>query len=262
MEELSAGVQEYLGERSSDRTQGAAKHLQLADGSQAAGIHKVQLRRKRRDIRAVTLTSCRTRADIAFLEQAAQLADANVGIQAAIERLRQIEQTSQQNAEALMLNDEKILTVVETSAASNKTDHSETRAVVALAAVELREASTSNHDQTRDQITSFGIHVASAVETASEENMKQHEATREEMERVRLETEKQVRELREEIRLLKIGIEQSVQKVVASVGKISAREQQQLRELSNAKFNLWVAKEIMLKKLLVSGTSCLGSIKT
>lgn len=214
---------------------------------------------QRRVIGTATLTTSRNRADVAFLEQAGQLAEANVGIQAALERLREIEQTSQQNAEALMLNDETILKVVETSAASNNTEHFETRAVVAHAALELQEASASNHDQTREQVASIGIHVASAVETASEENRQQHEGTRVEMERVRLETEKQIRELREEIRLLKIEIEQSVQKVVASVGNASAREQQRLKEWSNAKFNLWVAKEIMLKKLLVSGTSCLGS---
>ncbi|KAH8593157.1 hypothetical protein B0O99DRAFT_689061 [Bisporella sp. PMI_857] len=213
MEELSSGAQERLGEESSDRAPGPAKPLQLADGSQL-------------------LASIRTRADVAFLEQAGQLADANVGIQAALGQLREIERTSQQNTEALTLNDEMILTVVETSAASNNTEHFETRAVVAHAALNM------------------GMHVASAVEVASEENRQQHEATRVEMERVRLEAEKQVQELREEIRLLKIEIEQSVQKVIASVGKVSAREQQRLKRWSNAKFSLWVAKEIMLKSLL------------
>jgi len=159
-----------------------------------------------------------------------------------------------------MLNNQKILTIAETAAASNNTEHLETRAVVSCATVKLLEASASNHIQSREQVASIGINVASAVEKASEESKQQHEATRIEMERIRLEAEKQVSELREEIRLLKIEIEQSVQKVVAAVGKVSIKEQQRLKELSNAKFNLWVAKEIMLKKLLVSGRSRIESI--
>lgn len=206
-----------------------------------------------RDIGTTTLTTRRRRADATFLEQAKQLADANSGIQATLERLKEIEQASQQNAEILMQNDDMILMAVKDLATSSKTGNLETQAAVADAALDLADILASNHDQTRDHVVNIGLHIAGAVETASEVNRQQHETTRVEMDRLRIEAEKQARELREEIRLLKVEIEQSVQKVVASVGKVSAREQQRLKESSNAKFNLWVAKEIILKKILVSG---------
>lgn len=95
------------------------------------------------------------------------------------------------------------------------------------------------------------VDVLTSINSASEANRAEHEATRAEMERVRKEAEAQVEQLKEEIRLLKLDLAESVKTVVECVGRVSLREQKKLQETSNAKFSLWVAKEIILKKLLV-----------
>ena len=56
----------------------------------------------------------------------------------------------------------------------------------------------------------------------------------------------------EEIRQLKVELEASVKKIVASMSTVTQKEQQKLKDVSKAKFNLWVAKELILEKLKVS----------
>ena len=85
-----------------------------------------------------------------------------------------------------------------------------------------------------------------------DQNLAEHNKTREEMNRLKEEAERQVEVLTEEIRQLKIELEASVKTIVASLGKASQREEQKLKDISNAKFNLWVAKELILEKLKVS----------
>jgi hypothetical protein len=83
----------------------------------------------------------------------------------------------------------------------------------------------------------------------TELNQEEQKRTGLEIERIRTEAKDQVKQLTE-IRILKLEISDCVKKVVDSVGKFSAKEQKKLQEHGNAKFNLWVAKEIILKKLL------------
>lgn len=71
------------------------------------------------------------------------------------------------------------------------------------------------------------------------------------MKRLKEQAEKQVEVLTEEIRQLKIELEAGVKTIVASIGAASTREAERLKEISNAKFNLWVAKELILEKLKV-----------
>ncbi|KAH7067247.1 hypothetical protein BKA63DRAFT_114623 [Paraphoma chrysanthemicola] len=88
-----------------------------------------------------------------------------------------------------------------------------------------------------------------AVELAFDRNMTEHEKTRQEMNRLKAEAERQVEVLMEEIRQLKLELEASVKTIVASMGTATKKESQKLKDISNAKFNLWVAKELILEKL-------------
>ena len=72
------------------------------------------------------------------------------------------------------------------------------------------------------------------------------------MNRLREQAERQVEVLTKEIRQLKIELEASVKSTVARIGAASKKEEQKLKDVSNAKFNLWVAKELILEKLKAS----------
>jgi hypothetical protein len=45
------------------------------------------------------------------------------------------------------------------------------------------------------------------------------------------------------ILILNLEVADGIKKAVDSVGKFSAKNQKELQEYNNAKFNLWVAKE-------------------
>jgi hypothetical protein len=91
-----------------------------------------------------------------------------------------------------------------------------------------------------------------AIEISGDKNLAEHIKTREEMNRLREQAERQVEVLTDEIRQLKIELEASVKAIVASLGTASKKEEQKLKDISNAKYNLWVAKELILENLKVS----------
>lgn len=145
-------------------------------------------------------------------------------------------------------SEDVVITIVKDSVQSNLAEHERTRdelsdAIAAeqkQATVEIKEEVSRAHDETITHLSKM-----------AELNRQEQTETRLEMERIRAEAEEQVKQLTEEIHILKLEIADSVKQVVDSVGKFSAKKQKKLRERSNAKFNLWVAKEIILKKLLV-----------
>lgn len=105
-------------------------------------------------------------------------------------------------------------------------------------------------DQSQDQLDAQAI-TRMAVDLSLERNLAEHERTRDEMKRLKEQAEKQVEAVTEEIRQLKLELEASVKTIVASIGTASTREAERLKEIRNAKFNLWVAKELILEKLKV-----------
>lgn len=120
--------------------------------------------------------------------------------------------------------------------------------------LELTSRVTSLAQQTSDQSQhqlDAGAITKLAVDLSLERNLAEHERTRNEMKRLKEQAEKQVEVLTEEIRQLKIELEAGVKTIVASIGAASTREAESLKEISNAKFNLWVAKELILEKLKV-----------
>lgn len=197
------------------------------------------------------LKSSRKRIDMASLYQEDQFKNLSKEIRVAVERTQDIEQRLTEQSQGLEDSNAKILEAVTNSAVSNGEEHQRTRDAVLETASTIQAASAVNHEETIRQVTSLGLQLTGTVKVASEANDRHHETTLTEIELIRSATEQQVKELREEIRQLKLEIERSVQKIVSSIGKVSESEQQRLKESSNAKFNVWVAKEIVLKNLLV-----------
>ena len=64
---------------------------------------------------------------------------------------------------------------------------------------------------------------------------------------LREQAERQVGVLTEEIRQLKVELEASIKSIIASIGIASKKEEQKLKDVSNAKFNFWVAKDLILE---------------
>ncbi|CAN9452136.1 unnamed protein product [Alternaria sp. RS040] len=113
---------------------------------------------------------------------------------------------------------------------------------------QITELSQQSGDQS-DRALGAQIDTRTAIETSIDQNTVEHNKTREEMNRLKEQAERQIEVLTEEIRQLKIELEASVKTIVASLGTASKKEEQKLKDISNAKFNLWVAKELILEKL-------------
>ncbi len=169
--------------------------------------------------------------------------------QTIIDRLKRIDITVQDGVAQVRESEAVVVNTVKNSGQSNLAEHERTRDSLAVAiateqknaTIEINDGVSRAHDETITHLNRI-----------AEINQQEQKETRLEMERIRVEAEEQVKQLTEEIRILKIEIAESVKTVVDSIGKFPVNEQKKLQEHSNAKFNLWVAKEIILKKLLVS----------
>lgn len=189
------------------------------------------------------------------LEQTKEFHRLDLATQSTIRAIAETKLQSEVEFGKLEENDAKILVAVANTTEENNVGHTTTQMLVVQQLSDQGNQQVPQHLQTRDKVNEAKDDILAHVESATEVSRAEHAATRAEMQRVRHEAENQVRQLREEIHLLKIELEHSVKAIVASVGKITTREQRQMQDTSNAKFNLWVAKEIILKKLLVSPES-------
>lgn len=134
--------------------------------------------------------------------------------------------------------------IIEDNAQQNEDEHETLR-------TQITELSQQTEKQSGRALDAQAI-VRTAIDLSIDQNLAEHNKTREEMKRLKEEAERQVEALTNEIRQLKIELEASVKRAVASMSTASKKEQQKLKETSNAKFNLWVAKELILEKLKVS----------
>ena len=139
--------------------------------------------------------------------------------------------------------------------------HDQTKGVIEVYAEQVRD----DQDATRAEIARLSLSAderdaklldaaavnKAAVEFSIDQNVAEHDKTRQEMQRIKDQAERQMEQLTEQIRQLKIDLDASVKDMVARMPTASAREQQNLKEITNAKFNLWAALELMLEKLKV-----------
>lgn len=144
-----------------------------------------------------------------------------------------------------------IMTSMQDFQDSDVKQHEQTRMKISGSLETQQKQTTTKHLEIRNDVSVARTDIVSSVEETVRANREEHEATRREMERLRHEAEEQVKQLKDEIQQLKLDIEQSIKQAVDSMGKTSPKEQKRLHERSNAKFTLWAAKEIILKKLLV-----------
>jgi hypothetical protein len=135
-------------------------------------------------------------------------------------------------------------TVIKAQTEQNKDEHETLRS-------QMADLSQQSGDQS-DRVLDAQAITRMAVDLSIDRNLAEHNKTREEMNRLKKQAERQVEALTEEIRQLKIELEANVKSIVASIGKASKKEEQKLKDASNAKFNLWVAKEVILENLKAS----------
>jgi len=151
-------------------------------------------------------------------------------------------QISDQTLVLKNLHDENVANS-EAQAIQNHDDHEATRAEIGRLSLSIEE---------RENIAMIATSDTQAViELAMDQNLVEHKKTRQEMQRLKDQAERQIEQLIEQIRRLKIDLEVSVKDMVSKMATASAREQQNLKEITNAKFNLWAALELMLEKLKV-----------
>jgi hypothetical protein len=154
--------------------------------------------------------------------------------------------------ETLALGQESMTEVVSQLSQTNIAEHTGTKTVISVQIESSELNSAQRHEDASVHADAIHADLSSRVDTASDLNQAEHQATRLEMERIRKEAEAQAEQLKEEIRLLKLDLAESIKALVACVSQVSAKQQKKLQESNNAKFILWAAKEIILKKLLVS----------
>ena len=95
------------------------------------------------------------------------------------------------------------------------------------------------------------IDVICALKRATVSSAKEHEATRLDIERLRIEAEQQASRLRQEIEILKLELEKRILEAVVKNERGNKAEQNRLHELTNATYKVWAAKEVMLADIMV-----------
>lgn len=103
----------------------------------------------------------------------------------------------------------------------------------------------TNTGESRDAILSS---IARSTAVSSEE----HEQMRAELTQRWKSAEQQIAELREEIKQIEVRIGESIRQAVANGARPDDANQRKMNEDTNLLYRLWVAKDLMLQKLLVS----------
>jgi ribosomal protein S15P/S13E len=132
---------------------------------------------------------------------------------------------------------------VEDLALQDQHDHEATRAQVARLSLSAEERDA--------QIIIATATNGTAIELSLDQNLAEHKKTRQAMQVYKDQAERQIEQLTEQIRQLQIDLKASVKDMVSRMATASPREQQNLKEITNAKYNLWAALELMLEKLKV-----------
>jgi hypothetical protein len=140
------------------------------------------------------------------------------------------------------LRDEN-MAIADTHAIQTHQDHELTRAEIGRLSLSVEERDNNLMIATID--------TQDVVELAIDQNAIEHDKTRLEMQHLKEQAERQIEQLTEQIRQLKVDLEASVKEMVSKMATASAREQQNQKDITKAKFNLWVALELMLEKLKV-----------
>ncbi|OIW22522.1 hypothetical protein CONLIGDRAFT_650532 [Coniochaeta ligniaria NRRL 30616] len=189
-----------------------------------------------------SLASMSTKIDAAMLQQGQHYATLDASIRTGIDRTNGLAEQIRQNGDAIDNGSGKIVKAVERSATDSREDHKKTQCAI-------EEVSTRFQGHS-DEIRLLARNVIDDLKSALQENRQQHADTLMALVTSRQEGLKQTQELKEEIRELKTQVEESFQQIVISVGHVSLEEELELKNARNAKYSLWLAKEIVLSKIL------------
>ncbi|CAN9432139.1 unnamed protein product [Alternaria alternata] len=204
---------------------------------------RVKMYREELNIRIVV--GLRSKIDVVALQQSegyASLADETKSV---VQSLAHIDDGMQNGFERQHAILDTLHSHTETSIIAHAKQDKEEHKKLSCQIIELSQQSG---DQS-DRALGAQIDTRTTIEMSIDQNAAEHNKTREEMNRLKEQAERQIDVLTEEIRQLKIELEASVKTIVASLGTASKKEEQKLKDISNAKFNLWVAKELILEKL-------------
>ena len=98
-----------------------------------------------------------------------------------------------------------------------------------------------------------------AIAKSDENGRRQLEDTTAELTRQWQSAEQQIAQLRAEIMQLEVRLSAAVREAVANGGKPQDKKQKKLNEETNLLYKIWVAKDVMLQKLMVRQSSSPGS---
>lgn len=89
------------------------------------------------------------------------------------------------------------------------------------------------------------------VEYAREQNLVEHEKTRLELAGRITRAEDYIRSLEQQIQRMEQVVKDGIAEFVRRAPTMNPREQQTLKEITNAKFSLWTALQVLLERLKV-----------
>ncbi|KAF2727515.1 hypothetical protein EJ04DRAFT_594771 [Polyplosphaeria fusca] len=107
------------------------------------------------------------------------------------------------------------------------------------------------HVKMHESVAELRNDVLESLEKVTDIAVQGKDSSREDLVRLREEAETNINQLKEELRALKVDLEKCIRDAVASAAQASKVEQRGLQEATNARFNLWAAKETILKQLQV-----------
>jgi hypothetical protein len=168
--------------------------------------------------------------------------------------MNDLEKQSQLNGRAIEDIGAKLVGKIDCSTTENERSHHTTHCAIGELSSRFEEDSAA--------ILLLARGVIDNLKSTLEENRQQHAETLQTLLTSRHEGAKQISDMRDEIRQLKAEVEENLKQIAMSTGQISAEEEQRLKDAREAKYNMWMAKTLVLSKILVSRTptKCCASL--
>lgn len=188
------------------------------------------------------LVSIRARVDVVAVKQTEQYTSLDCGVRVAVERITHLEEQILQTVHGVEAAREKVVSTMEKMAADNREGHKATRDA-------MTDFSTKfQHDS--GEVAMLATECLGSLKLAlTESRQHQHEILTL-LTDGRADGNREMDELRQEIQGLKVALEQTLQQMAE--GHFSSEEEKQLKDNRNAICNLWVAKELVLSKIMAS----------
>ena len=120
----------------------------------------------------------------------------------------------------------------------------------ALIQTQISQLQLSSEQQGKDA-GAISTQILDAVMSSDDQSRVESKETRAELTRAWKSAEDQISQLREEVKQLESRLTEAVRQAVSNNGRADDKKQRKLNEQTNILYKLWVAKDLMLQKLLV-----------